>query len=90
MLEEAGKTIASNVWGALLLLSWAIFGWVYRELKKELREERAAHQATRVDMLTELRSQNHVSAGLVSMQDAQKEAMMYLEALSRQERRSAG
>jgi hypothetical protein len=90
MFEEAGKTIASNVWGALLLLSWAIFGLVYRELKKELREERAAHQSTRSDMLAELRSQNHVSAGLVSMQDAQKEAMMYLEALSRQERRSAG
>lgn len=90
MLEEAGKTIATNVWGALLLLSWFVFAFVYRELKKELRDERAAHQATRADMLNELRSQNHISAGLLSLQDSHKQTNLILDALSRQERRAAG
>lgn len=89
MIEEAGKTIAANVWGALLLLSWFVFAFVYRELKKELRDERAAHQATRTDMLNELRSQNHISTGLVSLQDAQsKQTNLLIDALSRQERRA--
>lgn len=90
MLEKAGETIATNVWGALLLLSWFIFAFVYRELRKELRDERSAHQATRADMLSELRSQNHISAGLLSLQDSHKQTNMILDALSRQERRAVG
>lgn len=89
MFEEAAKTIATNVWGALLLLSWGVFAFVYRELKKELRDEREQHQATRTDMLAELRSQNHISTGLVSLQDAQsKQTGLLIDALSRAERRA--
>ena len=72
MIDDAANTISQNVWGALLILSWVIFGFVYRELKRELRDERNNHQSTRDKMLTNLESQNHMAAGLLSIQDGMK------------------
>lgn len=84
MVDDAASKISENVWGALLILSWVIFAFVYRELKKELKDERTSHQETRIELLAGLKSNNHVSAGLLAIQDEQKrQNSMILDALQR-------
>lgn len=72
VIKDAAGTISQTVLGAILILSWIIFGLVYRELKKEIKDERDAHQVTREARLEELKSNNHVATGLLAIQDEQK------------------
>lgn len=75
-IGQAAQTISQSVWGALLLLSWAIFGIVFyftvSYLTKQLQSEREAHQLTREARLSELKSNNQMATGLLTIQDEQK------------------
>lgn len=72
-IKQAVGTLSQSVWGALLILSWVIFALVYRQLNNQLKDERDAHQVTRDARLEELKGQNQMAAGVLSIQQGQKE-----------------
>lgn len=72
-IKQAAGTLSQSVWGALLILSWVIFALVYRQLNTQLKEERDSHQKTREARFEELKGQNQMAAGVLSIQQGQKE-----------------
>ncbi len=83
-IKDAAGTISQTALGAILFLSWIIFGFYYKVSRQELKEERDAHNVTREARLEELKSNNHVAAGLLAIQDEQKrQNAAVLDALQR-------
>ncbi len=79
MIEEVAKaggqaaaTLSATTWGALLILSWVIFGVAFWVLRRDLNDERKGHQATREEYVAFLKNKDQIASGLITLQDGQR------------------
>jgi len=72
--KEAAGTLSQTQWGALLVLSWIVFGIVLYIVRKDLKAEQVAHQTTRLAYIEVLESKGQIAAGILTLQQAQKES----------------
>lgn len=69
---QAAGTLSQTTWGALLILSWVVFGVVVWSLRRDIKDERASHQETRDEYVTVLKGKDQIAAGLLALSDGQK------------------
>lgn len=86
--KEAAGTLSQTQWGALLVLSWIVFGIVLFIVRKDLKAEQVAHQTTRLAYIAVLESKGQIASGILTLQDAQKEQNALLMNLISNQRRA--
>lgn len=73
---QAAGTLSQTTWGALLLLSWILFGivlwWVVSLMRKDITAERSSHQDTRAEYISVLKGKDQIAAVLITLTDGQK------------------